>query len=346
MNKSGCAALAAMLSFSSATAAFGQWAGCPNKPSSEQRASAIDTAYAFDPSDPGAGRFLQKAREKGVRTVIRYYDWAHRPGEDPLDLDPGKWEQAESICQKIYTPKRCGGALTAEERRRIPPERCVKTLSAAERDLILSHGLNILVVFQHFNECVETWLDQRRAAYDAKRALELAKALSQPAGTAIYFGVDGADEKFRERGEADHGMSHIAGYFRTIAAYLKPAGYKVGVYGSGYVCRAIKDEAGLADYCWLSQSSRHSESASYAGAGRWTLKQCLSTTAYNNLGGEKHEVDPNVVNPGVEDFGQWKPVMEGQAGSADGALRLAAPGALGRDGQGRDGLDRGDEAAP
>jgi hypothetical protein len=343
MIKPRYAALAAMLSHVFVTGALAQWAGCPNKPAAEERASAIDTAYAFDPSDPGDVSFLEKAREKGVKTVIRYYDWAHKPGEAPVDLDPGKWEQSESICQKAYTPKRCGGALSAAERRRIPPERCVKTLTSAERDLILSHGLNILIVFQHFNECVETWLDERRAAYDARRALELARALSQPEGTAIYFGVDGADEKFKERGEADHGMAHIASYFKTIGAYLRSAGYKVGVYGSGYACRVVKDERGLADYCWLSQSTGHSESASYARNGRWTLKQCLAVAGYNRLGGQKHDVDPNVVNPAVSDFGQWKPVMEGRAESAGGALRLAAPGA---GEQGRDRLDGGDEPSP
>ncbi len=308
MRKLVHAALIGALSLSFSGLAWAQWAGCPNNPSAREKATALDTAYAFDPSDPAAARFLEKAKQKGVGTIIRYYDWAHRPGEPPAGLEAGRWEQTESVCQKIFTSKRCGAALSAEERRRLPAESCVKTLSPAERDLILSHGLNILVVFQHFNECVETWLDERRAPYDARRALELARALAQPEGTAIYFGVDGVDEKFRERGEVDHGMSHIAKYFEVVNAYLKAAGYKVGVYGSGFACRSVKDERRLADYCWLSQSSRHSESARYAKAGKWTLKQCLSTAQFNNLGGQRHEVDPNVVNPAKEEFGQWRPI--------------------------------------
>lgn len=307
MKKLVHAALLAALSLSFTGLARSQWAGCPNNPSANEKTSALDTAYALDPSDPASAIFLEKAKEKGVRTIIRYYDWAHRPGEAPAGLEPGRWEQSESVCQKIYTSKRCGGVLTAEERRRLPAESCVKTLSSAERDLILSQGLNILVVFQHFNECVETWLDQGRARYDARRALELARALSQPEGTAIYFGVDGVDEKFRERGEPDHGVSHIARYFEVVDSYLKAAGYKVGVYGSGFACRSIRDERRLADYCWLSQSSRHSESASYAKNGNWALKQCLSTAQFSNLGGVKHVVDPNVVNPAHEEFGQWRP---------------------------------------
>lgn len=291
----------------SPTGVLAQWAGCPNNPVPGQKVTAIDTGYAFDASKPETVRFLEAAKAKGVKTIIRYYDWAHRPGEPPPNLPPGKWEQSESLCLKIYTSQRCGGVLTPQERQNLHAQRCVKTLSAAERDLILSYGFNILVVFQHFNECVETWLDERRAAYDAARALELARSLSQPKGSAIYFGVDGADEKFKDRGEEDHGMRHIARYFEVVGNHLKSSGYKLGVYGSGYVCRSIKDERRLASYCWISQSRGHSEFSTYAMKGDWAVKQCLSNNAFNYLGGARHDVDPDVVNPTLEDYGQWRP---------------------------------------
>ncbi len=306
MMKFARAALAASL-LAVATDSLAQWAGCPDKPDPSQKATAIDTGYGFDASNPEAIRFLEAAKATGIKTIIRYYDWAHRPGQEPESLAPGKWEQSESLCQKIYTSKRCGGALTPEERGRLSSERCTKTLTLPERNLILSHGFNIVIVFQHFNECLETWLDAKRASYDAARALELARSLSQPPGSAIYFGVDGADERFADRGERERGIGRITRYFEVIGTQLRKAGYKIGIYGSGYACRKIKDERHLASYCWISQSRSHQGSEAYIRSGDWAIKQCLSNQSYNKLGGVGHDVDPNVVNPALADFGQWRP---------------------------------------
>lgn len=298
--------LALILALALTQSAAAQWRGCPNRPDPHMRVAALDTGYALDPADPATKRLLAAAKARGVTTIIRYYDWAHDPGAPPQGLTPGRWEQSEALCQKLYTAQKCGGPLTERERQKLAPERCTKTLTPKERDLILASGFNIVVVFQHFNECVETWTDPNRGAYDAKRALELASALDQPKGTAIYFGVDGADEKFWTRGEADHGAARIKRYFETVAALVRPAGYRVGVYGSGYACTAIKDRAGLADFCWLSQSKSHTGTKDYEQRGDWSIKQCLETKAYSNLGGTSHPFDPDVVSPAAEDFGQWR----------------------------------------
>lgn len=69
-----------------------------------------------------------------------------------------------------------------------------KTLVPEETNAILAEGFSVAVVFQHNNDDPVTFLAGRRGLDDAERALELAAANGQPAGSVIYFGVDGVDE--------------------------------------------------------------------------------------------------------------------------------------------------------
>jgi Domain of unknown function (DUF1906) len=70
-----------------------------------------------------------------------------------------------------------------------------KTLLSDELDLILTSGFSVAIVFQHHGNEPLTFLDPGRAQLDAKRSLELAEAHGQPYLTAIYFGVDGAENE-------------------------------------------------------------------------------------------------------------------------------------------------------
>jgi hypothetical protein len=72
-----------------------------------------------------------------------------------------------------------------------------KTLVPEEANALLANGFSIAVVFQHNNDDPMTFLAGRRGLDDAERALELARANGQPAGSAIYFGVDGVDEALK-----------------------------------------------------------------------------------------------------------------------------------------------------
>ena len=49
-------------------------------------------------------------------------------------------------------------------------------------------GMSVVVIFQHHNDCLCTFMAKGRGTRDARRALELAKSFSQPVGSAIYFG--------------------------------------------------------------------------------------------------------------------------------------------------------------
>ena len=71
-----------------------------------------------------------------------------------------------------------------------------KTLSAHELSLIREANLNVAVVFQHHNDSMETFETTNRGAIDARRSLDLAQKLGQPSNSAIYFGIDGVDDKF------------------------------------------------------------------------------------------------------------------------------------------------------
>lgn len=144
-----------------------------------------------------------------------------------------------------------------------PPESRWPALSMGEAQLLSSLGVKIVAVWEwhsrdaaHFNYL--TGYD------DAVMAYQQAKAVGQPAGSAIYFAVD-----FDARS-----LAPIDDYFRGVAAGLAAASggksdYMIGVYGSGAVCSAIKATR-LARYTWLSNSSAWAESLGYDD---WNIRQ-------------------------------------------------------------------------
>ena len=70
-----------------------------------------------------------------------------------------------------------------------------KTLTPGETDALIENGFSIAVVFQHKSPDPEQYFDKGSGTKAAKRALELARVNGQPEGSAIYFGVDGADQR-------------------------------------------------------------------------------------------------------------------------------------------------------
>ncbi len=189
-----------------------------------------------------------------------------------------------------------------------PPTLPHKTLEQGELDLIARRGLSVAIVFQHRGDRTETFEDPARGEIDAQRALVLARALGQPRGTAIYFGVDGVDVKFARQFasqnwgyERAHGLHLIERYMRGVKEVFAGSGYKVGVYGSGLVNRVILDK-GLAHYGWLANASSWPEYEAFERSGRWGIKQHLTT---DHCFGKA--VDLSTGNPRRPDFGQWRP---------------------------------------
>src|SRR5438128_2278993 len=110
------------------------------------------------------------------------------------------------------------------------------SLSANEARLISSLGLNLVTVWESHSQHRD-YFTYSRGYWDAMAAAQQAKAVGQPAGSAIYFAVD-----FDARG-AD--IIPVDQYFRGITSGLAAASggksdYKVGVYGSGAVCDSLK----------------------------------------------------------------------------------------------------------
>jgi len=162
-----------------------------------------------------------------------------------------------------------------------------KTLRRSERDLILMNGFKTAVVFQHHNDQLVSFTPAR-GSQDAERSIALARENSQPAGSTIYFGVDGP---WRE-------LYGVTSYFKEVYAKVMRAGYRVGVYGSGLVCSVLLT-SGLAETCWLGNATSWPEYHVYYQTRNWGLAQLRPT----QCGGRS--VDFNMVNGADSDYGQF-----------------------------------------
>jgi hypothetical protein len=202
---------------------------------------------AVDLSAPVNTSFLEKMRQIGVNTIIRYYDHEN-------ETLPGK------------------------------------TLTRAERDLILMNGFTAAVVFQHHNDRIASFTPLR-GRQDADRALTLAAAVSQAKGSAIYFGVDGG-------WHSPYEMTNIMAYFSAIKATLTGSGYRVGAYGSGLACDILVAN-GLAELCWLGAPTSWPGYQDYYLTRKWRLAQLPAS----ECGGRS--VDFNLINGMNADYGQF-----------------------------------------
>jgi len=165
-----------------------------------------------------------------------------------------------------------------------------KTLRRSERHAIMTNGFNTAVVFQHHNDQLMSFTAMR-GRLDADRSLALAGENSQPRGSAIYFGVDGA-------WEASYELANVLAYFKEVKARLAATGYRVGVYGSGLVCDVLQS-SGLAELCWLGAPASWPLYQMYYQTMNWRLAQLRTS----QCGGRS--VDFNLVNGIVADYGQF-----------------------------------------
>ena len=166
-----------------------------------------------------------------------------------------------------------------------------KTLRRPERDAIASAGFRLLVVFQHRNDRIASFTPER-GTQDSERSLDLAAENAQPRGSAIYFGVDGP--------WAERQLPLVRAYFTEAAPRIRAAGYRVGIYGGGFMCKAIVQE-GLADLCWLANArSWPGHAERLADRASWRLRQALPERC-----GDR-EVDFNFSHTRTTDFGQFR----------------------------------------
>jgi uncharacterized protein (TIGR02594 family) len=171
-----------------------------------------------------------------------------------------------------------------------------KCLTAEELEKLELAELNVAVIFQQRGGAGGN-LDDLTAATgrrDATRAVALAQSLGQPEGSAIYFGVD--HDFFRPTE-----LASIVAYF-SAAQEVIDGRFKIGVYGSGAVCKRLRTE-GVASYFWLPASMGWAGSRDFLREGGWTLFQ-----KYQDLQADigRFDYDGNEFNPAFADFGQFR----------------------------------------
>src|SRR5499427_5865640 len=143
---------------------------------------------------------------------------------------------------------------------------------AREPTILIRNGLSILSLYQYRNNLPEkvmkgledTGSAKAELAADAKAALDQARLVGQPEGSAIYFGVDfnltgckcdESEQLVRNRnGEAQNRaiVDAVLEYFRVIGRTVGSR-YAIGVYGNGSVNRILREEK-LVSYNWISAS--------------------------------------------------------------------------------------------
>ena len=187
-----------------------------------------------------------------------------------------------------------------------------KRITKAEAAAISGAGLKIFVVFE---DSGDPTLSTDRGIHDAQIALGQAKAIGQPAGSAIYFAMEHLPNGYTH--------AHVPGiklYFEGVRQVLG-ATYKIGVYSDGVVLDALLD-AGLCEFAWLSASSSFEGSKDFDRSNRWALAQRKVDQTWSGL-----SVD---TNDAKSEFGafvveQAQPAAGGGAGPMAAALAMAAP---------------------
>ena len=168
-----------------------------------------------------------------------------------------------------------------------------KLLKPNQAAKIHAAGFKIISVYQDENSAPEHF-SYSIGTGDAGYAYDRAKEAEQPRGTTIYFAVD-FDPTSTQIAD------NIIPYFRAIQNKFQSSYnnyYKIGVYGSGAVCKKIKQELQIATHSWLAKSTGYAGTSEYNSPDKYDIKQ----GAYCNYNGYRFDENVSGNNP---DFGQW-----------------------------------------
>jgi hypothetical protein len=168
-----------------------------------------------------------------------------------------------------------------------------KNLTANEAAALAAANLEIGVVFEDspMNVTV-TYFTNARGVQDGENAWNFTQTVGQPAGSCVYFAVD--------FDAAPEEIDAIVDYFRGVQAAMNTAAdgasaYALGVYGSGIVCQAVKEDNGLATFSWLTLSQGWRGVKTYAG---WDVNQARSTATLCELTVVAYDKDQSQDNFG------------------------------------------------
>jgi len=175
---------------------------------------------------------------------------------------------------------------------------------AREPTILIRNGLSIVSLYQYRNNLPEKFLKgledsgsaKAEVAADAKAALEQAKLVGQPEGSAIYFGVDFNVTRAT--------VDSVLEYFRAIGGTVGNH-YAIGIYGNGFVNRVLRQEK-LVAYNWISASRAHEETVVFYNSGQWHLFQNqVDRRWFGGKCSDGLDVDTNLQNPNATSIGAW-----------------------------------------
>ncbi|MFK7834786.1 MAG: glycoside hydrolase domain-containing protein [Sulfitobacter sp.] len=208
---------------------------------------------------------------------------------------------------------------------------------SSEIAMMSRNGIAVLSVYQYYSNDPNKFLGQtpdgkllpdascnwntaqprsveEEARLDAEAALAQARALGQPQGTAIYFGVD-----FRLDPADTTTQSNLIRYFQALNTHIRPANYRIGAYGSGLTLEILQSQTtasgrGLIDYAWIMASRSFPGSSRFHRSMRWNLfqnqvnREWFGTPSGSGRCSRGLPIDTNVQNPTAgSDIGLWTP---------------------------------------
>lgn len=146
-------------------------------------------------------------------------------------------------------------------------------LTAKEARIIAKSGLSIVALWENGSPTHSSYFSYSAGYNAGKSAVNYAKNyIAQPSGTAIYFAVD-----YDATSQDVDGV--VLQYFNGIKAAFSDSNnyYKIGVYGSGAVCKYIYNNVSAVHYTMLAKSSGWRGYNSYTS---WNIKQGSYVTIY------------------------------------------------------------------
>jgi hypothetical protein len=170
-----------------------------------------------------------------------------------------------------------------------------KNIGGQEALELSQNGIDLFVVYEDHGARDQLALTEDTGKNHAQAAVLQAQQIGQPAGSVIYFAVEGLPNGYTS---AD--LPGIRSYFKGVTEGLNGL-YVPGVYGDGIVCETLLNE-GVCKFTWLAQASYSFErSIEFYASKRWNVAQIVVDLDKDKWQGLS--VDINETNG---DFGSFR----------------------------------------
>jgi hypothetical protein len=256
--------------------------------------------------------FITSLKARGVKVVGRYYARCKQPEIDGVGTKRIVDNDRGAPKREVDTILDAGlGIVSIYQYFNNSP---LKFSGLATKQFIQSKddtpaGARPVQVSRNFilpaDDCSESSMEpnsaEREAQLDATAAVKQAKAVGQPEGSAIYFGID-----FDTTNLSEENWKKMETYFSTVHAVLKKSSYRLGAYGDGVALERLDP---LIDYKWILPSpafNRVTDFYNKKNASGWHLFQSLVDAKWKT-GASTIKLDGNVQNSATAgtDIGFW-----------------------------------------